>query len=169
MRSLHQKWSIKSMILFWMTRKWKCVRWLRSYPPQLSVWSIFCIHIWGWKNSMQDGCCDCSQSSRNAFVWSLWSKIWPTSTANPKEFLHRFVFASIIWDAHEVIFIDYLEKSITITGAYYTALVDRLVYEIRKKRPHLKKKMRNRRVFWRVLQIVLFGRHRKVKRSLESL
>ena len=26
MRSLYQKWSIKSMILFRMTRKWKCVR-----------------------------------------------------------------------------------------------------------------------------------------------
>ena len=29
--------------------------------------------------------------------------------------------------------------------------------------------MGNRRVFWRVRKIVLFGRHRKVKRSLESL
>ena len=25
MRSLHNKWSIKSMILFWMTRKWECM------------------------------------------------------------------------------------------------------------------------------------------------
>ena len=39
-----------------------------------------------------------------------------------------------------VIFIDYLEKGITITGAYYAALLDRLVDEIKEKRPHLTKK-----------------------------
>ena len=33
--------------------------------------------------------------------------------------------ASVFWDAHEVIFIDYLAKERTITGAYYTALLDR--------------------------------------------
>ena len=47
---------------------------------------------------------------------------------------------SVFWDAHGVIFIDYLEKGIAITGAYYAALLDRLVDEIRKKRPHLRKK-----------------------------
>ena len=36
-----------------------------------------------------------------------------------------------------VIFIDYVEKERTITGAYYAALLDRLVNDIRKKRPHL--------------------------------
>ena len=44
------------------------------------------------------------------------------------------------WDAHGVIFIDYLEKGRLITGGYYTVLLDRLVDEIRKKRLHLKKK-----------------------------
>ena len=44
------------------------------------------------------------------------------------------------WDAHGVIFIDYLEKGRTITGANYATLLDRLVNEIRKKRPHLRKK-----------------------------
>ena len=48
--------------------------------------------------------------------------------------------ASIFWDAHGVIFIEYLEKESTITGAYYAALLDRLVDKIRKKRQHLKKK-----------------------------
>ena len=47
---------------------------------------------------------------------------------------------SVFWDARGVILIDYLEKGRTITEAYYTALLDRLVDEIRKKRPHLKKK-----------------------------
>ena len=48
--------------------------------------------------------------------------------------------ASVFWDAHGIIFIEYLEKGRTITGAYYAALLDRLTNEIRKKRPHLKKK-----------------------------
>ena len=41
------------------------------------------------------------------------------------------VVASVFWDAHGVISIDYLEKGRTITGAYYAALLDRLVDEIR--------------------------------------
>ena len=49
--------------------------------------------------------------------------------------------ASVFWDAHWVIFIDYLEKKRTITGAYYAALLDRLVDKIRTKRPNLKKKI----------------------------
>ena len=48
--------------------------------------------------------------------------------------------ASVFWDSHGVIFIDYLEKGRTITVAYWAALLDRLVDEITKKRPHLKKK-----------------------------
>ena len=47
---------------------------------------------------------------------------------------------SVFWDAHGVIIIDYLEKGRTFTGSYYAVLLDRLVDEIRKKRPHLKKK-----------------------------
>ena len=50
------------------------------------------------------------------------------------------VVASVSWDAHRVIFIDYLEKGRTITGTYYAALLDRLVDQMKKKRPHLKKK-----------------------------
>ena len=50
------------------------------------------------------------------------------------------VMASVFWDAHGVIFTEYLEKGRTITGAYYAVLLDRLGDEIMKKRPHLKKK-----------------------------
>ena len=50
------------------------------------------------------------------------------------------VMVSVFWDAHGVIFIDFLEKEMTITGAHYAALLNRLVDEIRKKRPYLKKK-----------------------------
>ena len=63
---------------------------------------------------MEDGCRDCSQSTKNAFVWPLRSK-----------------------PLHGVIFIDYFEKGRTLTRAYYAVLLDRLV---RMKRPHLKKK-----------------------------
>ena len=41
--------------------------------------------------------------------------------------------ASVFLDALGVIFIDYFEKRRTITGAYYAALLDRLVDEIREK------------------------------------
>ena len=50
------------------------------------------------------------------------------------------VMASVFWDAHGVIFIDYLEKGKSITGAYYSSLLDRLKIKIAEKRPHLKKK-----------------------------
>ena len=53
----------------------------------------------------------------------------------------RKVMGNIFWNAHGVIFIDYLEKGRTITGVYYNALLDQLVDEIRKKRPHLMKKI----------------------------
>ena len=49
--------------------------------------------------------------------------------------------ASVFWYPHGIIFIDYLEKGRTITGAYYAALLDQLVDEIRKKPTHLKKKI----------------------------
>ena len=48
--------------------------------------------------------------------------------------------ANVFWDAHGVIFIDYLEKGKAFTGPYYAVLLDQLVDEIRKKRLHLEKK-----------------------------
>ena len=48
--------------------------------------------------------------------------------------------ASIFGVTHGVIFINYLEKGRTISGAYYAALLDPVVNKIRKKRPHLQKK-----------------------------
>ena len=50
------------------------------------------------------------------------------------------VMATVFWDSRGIIFIDYLEKGETITGAYYASLLDRLNNEIKKKRPHLTKK-----------------------------
>ena len=48
--------------------------------------------------------------------------------------------ASVFWDAHGIIFIDYLEKGKTINSDYYTTLLDRLKVEIVKKRLHMVKK-----------------------------
>ena len=50
------------------------------------------------------------------------------------------VMASVFWDMHGVIFIDYLEKGKTITGEYYCGLLDKLKEEIKKNRPYLNKK-----------------------------
>ena len=50
------------------------------------------------------------------------------------------IMASVFWDAHGILFIDYLEKGKRINTEYYTALLDRLNEEIKKKRPHIAKK-----------------------------
>ena len=50
------------------------------------------------------------------------------------------VMASVFWDSHGIICIDYLENRNTFTGAYYPAFLDRLADEIKKKRPYLQKK-----------------------------
>lgn len=50
------------------------------------------------------------------------------------------VMATVFYDAHGIIFIDYLEHGRTITGAYYVTLLDRLNNEIKTKRPHLQRK-----------------------------
>lgn len=50
------------------------------------------------------------------------------------------VMASVFWDAHGIIFIDYLQKGQTINSDYYIALLERLKGEITEKRPHMAKK-----------------------------
>ena len=49
--------------------------------------------------------------------------------------------ASVIWDAHGILFIDHLETDKLINSVYYIALLDRLSAEIKKTRPHMQKKM----------------------------
>ena len=48
--------------------------------------------------------------------------------------------ASIFWDAHCILFIDYLEKGKTINSDYYMALLDGLSVEIKKKWPQMQKR-----------------------------
>ena len=50
------------------------------------------------------------------------------------------VMATVFWDSHGVILIDYLQKGKTITGAYYASLLDKLKAKIAEKLPHLQKK-----------------------------
>ena len=50
------------------------------------------------------------------------------------------VLASVFWDAHGILFIDYLEKGETINSEYYLALLVSLKEEFAKKRPQMKKK-----------------------------
>ncbi|XP_029155672.1 uncharacterized protein LOC114928587 [Nylanderia fulva] len=50
------------------------------------------------------------------------------------------VMATVFWDSHGVILIDYLQKGKTITKAYYASLLDKLKEELAGKRPHLQKK-----------------------------
>ena len=37
------------------------------------------------------------------------------------------VMATIFWDSHGIILIDYLQKGKTITGEYYASLLDRFM------------------------------------------
>ncbi|XP_037931663.1 histone-lysine N-methyltransferase SETMAR-like [Teleopsis dalmanni] len=50
------------------------------------------------------------------------------------------VMATVFWDASGVIHIDYLEKGKTITGEYYSKLLNRFDFHLKQKRPHLAKK-----------------------------
>ena len=51
------------------------------------------------------------------------------------------VLASVFWDAHGTLSIDYLETGGTINSEYYMALLIRLKEESAKKRPQMKKKV----------------------------
>ena len=55
------------------------------------------------------------------------------------------VLASVFWDAHGILFIDYLEKGRTINSEYYMTLLVRLNEEIAKKRPQMKKEKVDRK------------------------
>lgn len=48
--------------------------------------------------------------------------------------------ATVFWDFHGIVLINYLEKGKTINGEYYEALLNQLNDAIKTKRPHLAKK-----------------------------
>jgi hypothetical protein len=53
------------------------------------------------------------------------------------------VMASVFLDPEGILFIDHLEKGITITRKYYSNLLTRLDEKIREKRPGLQKKTKS--------------------------
>ena len=54
-----------------------------------------------------------------------WIKPGESAPKRPKtQQSARKVMVSVFWDGHGIIFIDYLEKGRTITGAYYTVLLN---------------------------------------------
>ena len=78
------------------------------------------------------------ETNRSSAEWTAACKSRPT---RPK--IQQWagkVMATAFWDAHRILFIDYLEKGKNINIDYYLALLDRLRAEIKKKRPHIKKK-----------------------------
>ena len=70
-----------------------------------------------------------------------WTAAGESRSKRPKvqKWAGKFM-ASVFWDAHGILFIDYLEKGKTINSDYYMALVDRSSADIKKKQPHMQKK-----------------------------
>jgi hypothetical protein len=69
------------------------------------------------------------------------SKQWRgVGCSTPKKKSLFKVMASVFWNAEDILFIDYLEKSETITAEYYSSLLTRLDKKIREKSPGLQKK-----------------------------
>jgi Transposase. len=54
------------------------------------------------------------------------------------------VMTSVFWDAKGILLSDCLEKGRTITGEYYSNLLDQLDVKICEKRPGLKKKKKKK-------------------------
>lgn len=50
------------------------------------------------------------------------------------------VMATIFWDSNGIILMDFLQKGRTITGQYYSELLDRFDIKLKETRPHLAKK-----------------------------
>ena len=68
------------------------------------------------------------ESNRQSAEWTA------AGESRPKmQTLAGKVFASVFWDAQDILFIDYLEKGRTINSKYYIAFLVRLKKEIAKK------------------------------------
>ena len=75
------------------------------------------------------------ESNQQSAEWTAAGK------SRPKRPKTKHQMASVFWDAHGILFIDYLEKGRTINSEYYIALLVHLKEEIDKKRPQMKKKV----------------------------
>lgn len=70
-----------------------------------------------------------------------WTKAGTSAPKRPREaqWVGK-VMASVFWDCHGILFVDYLIKGKTINSEYYCALLERLKAEIAAKRLHMKRK-----------------------------
>ena len=69
-----------------------------------------------------------------------WTAAGESRSKRPKtQQLAGKVMATVFWDTHGILFIDYLEKGETINSYYYMVLLDLLSAEIKKKRPRMQK------------------------------
>ncbi|XP_014475531.1 PREDICTED: histone-lysine N-methyltransferase SETMAR-like, partial [Dinoponera quadriceps] len=79
-----------------------------------------------------------AESSRQSAEWTAAGEPRPK---RPKEQQSAGkVMAYVFWDAHCILFIEYLEKAQTINSNRYIGQLDRLKEEISKKRPHMQRK-----------------------------
>ena len=78
------------------------------------------------------------ETKRSSAKWTATGENRP-KRPNTQQWADK-VMASIFWDAHSILFIDYLEKGKIINSDYYMALLDRLSAEMKKKRPHMQQK-----------------------------
>lgn len=78
------------------------------------------------------------ESNRSSAEWTAAGESRPKRPKTQKS--AGKIMASVFWDAHGILFIDYLEKNKTINSEYYMCLLDRLSAEIKKKRPHMQRK-----------------------------
>ena len=134
---------IKPMIFFWMTRKWKLCA--RCGPRLLTIENLAYL-ICNPKEFLRrfvttDETWIHHYTSESREGSKKWLKPVGNTPKRPKTPQSaRQVMASAFCDAHRVMFIDYIEKWRIVIGAYYAALLDRLVDKIRKERPQLKRK-----------------------------
>ena len=81
---------------------------------------------------------DTPETKRSSAEWTAVGESRPTRLKT-QQWAGK-VMASVFWDAHGILFIDYFEKGKTNNSDCYMALLDRLSAEIKKKRSHMQKK-----------------------------
>ena len=77
------------------------------------------------------------ETKRLSAEWTATGESRPTRSKT-KQWASK-VMASVFWDAHGILFINYLKKCKNINSDYYMVLLDRLSAEIKKKRLHMQK------------------------------
>ncbi|KAL7729269.1 hypothetical protein ACLKA6_009721 [Drosophila palustris] len=140
---IHEHLGMKKVFSKWVPRLLTPEQNNNQSMNQRAVWTClraisrsFCVGTSQW---MKHG----STISLQSQIGSLLMGMQPVKAAQSDQrrssWLAR-LWRSWFWDAHGIIFIDYLQKGQTINSDYYMALLERLKDEIAKKRPHITKK-----------------------------